>query len=654
MQQPPEDNVTSVVDDLDPEPRRREGLGQRRELILGLVLLLAVIGWASWQGLSQARGESEYAQAEQALAANDLDQAEAHFSTIPDYKDAGSRAHDLALKIALRDEQYRQGTASGDSGDWITAYNAIQQVVSIQPGYKDSQFRLGQAQQNIYTQAFSGTVVSRTYASPPGLYYRQGDKWVWLQGSDAVSQVRGTGPPGHLVYDMPGPNPQHSLADRDEPGGGHLMLATIAPDGLTFQPLSLDPAKYDFFIWGDRGLWGLKSQIEDQSITSYVLRPNFGGYDLTYEAYDSTVISEMAPKGGDWSIMDLAPDGEHVLFADIGGYSSNNPVTQLYVADADGTNLHFLYTNVGGFFRALFSPDSKHVIVNTFSHLGFTTTAEVQEVILLDTTGQRRPLVLGRTEVLIDQSNYGRPYLSSSFIQAGKYAGDVLLVEWGQSGTSISLIDPNIDVGDIVHRWTVPGDARHAHDTWAGEIENEQGFLLAFESTPTTGDPYLNVVWDTDSFDPNGASSGPSMLFNWTSINLDQGEKLQRAWLRDGYLVYLTSRQSAASPTSTTFTLYSRKLPIFAELRGEPPVPLTVTRQIAVGLTDPGFDYGAISQQLDKLTGSTGLALGPGLLARGKEQLVIKSYDGTATANMQVAGYTSYDWTQYDVYRDLR
>jgi hypothetical protein len=651
MQQPPEDNSTSWVEDLDHEPKRGEGLGQKRELILGLILLLAVIVWASWQWWSQSRDESEYTLGQQALAAGNLDQAEAHFAAVPDYKDAGSLAHDLALKIARRDEQYRQGVAMSGTGDWITAYNSLQQVVSIQPAYKDAQSRLDQAQRNIYTEAFSGTVVSRMDARPPGLYYRQGDKWVWLRGSDGASQVRGTGPPGHLVYDMPGPRPLHPFADRDVPESRHLMLATINPDGLAFQPLSLDPAGYDFFIWGDNGLWGLKSQIEDQSRTNYIMRPDFGGYDLAYEAYAGTELSEMAPKGRGWSIMDLAPDGEHILLADIGDYSFNNPVTQLYLADADGTNLRFLYTNVGGFFRALFSPDSKHVLVETYSHLGYTSTAEIQEVLLLDTTGQRQQLILGRTEVLIDTSNYGRPYFSSSFIQAGKFEGDVLLVEWSESGTSISVVDPTIEVGDVVHRWTVPGDARHAHDTWAGEIENEQGLLMAFQSTPATGDPYLNVAWDTNSFDPNGSSSGPSMLFNWTSISLAPREKLQRAWLRDGYFVYVTSQQSGAS---RTFNLYARKLPVFAELRGEPPVPFTVTRQIADDLSDPGLDYGTVTQQLDRLAGSRSLALGPGLLARGSGQLVVESYDESATANMPVTGYVPYDWTQYEVYRGLR
>jgi hypothetical protein len=653
MQQPPEDNSTTWVEDLDPEPQRREGLGQKRELILGLLLLLSVIGWAGWQWWSQNRNESEYAQGQQALAASNLDAAEAHFATIPDYKDAGSLAHDLALKIARRDEQYRQGTAAGDNGDWITAYNTLQQVAGIQPGYKDSQFRLGQAEQNIYTEAFSGTVVSRPDAGPPGLYYRQGGTWIWLQGSDGASQVRGTGPPGHLVYDAPGPKAGHPFADTDMPEGRNLMLATISPEGVAFQPLSLDPTKYDFFIWGERGLWGLKSQIEDQSRSNYALRPDYGGYAITHEEYTGNTISEMTPKSGNWSIMDLAPDGEHVLLADIGDYASNNPVTQLYVADADGTNLHFLYTNVGGFFRALFSPDSKRVLVNTYSHLGFTSTAEIQEVLMLDATGQREPLVLGRTEVLIDPSTYGRPFLSSSFIQAGKYRGDALLVEWGATGTSISLIDPNIDVGDVVHRWTVPGDAQHAHNTWAGEIENDQGFLMAFQSTPITGNPYLNVVWDTNSFQPNGPTSGPSMLFNWTSINLAQGENLQRAWLRDGYLVYVTSRPSGTS-SSGIYALSTRKLPIFAELRGEPPVPLTITQRIVDGLPDPGFDYGVTTQQLDTLAGSRSVALGPGLLARGKGQLEVESYDGGATANMEAAGYLPYDWTQYEVFRDLR
>src|SRR4051812_49335656 len=96
------DNSTSWIEDLDPEPAPRNGLRERRELILGLILLLAVLAWAGWQWIAQARDENEYILGEQALRANNLEEAASHFGAIPDYKDAGNRARELATKIGER------------------------------------------------------------------------------------------------------------------------------------------------------------------------------------------------------------------------------------------------------------------------------------------------------------------------------------------------------------------------------------------------------------------------------------------------------------------------------------------------------------------------------------------------------------------------
>ncbi len=658
MQQPPED-ISTAWEDLDPEPPRREGLGQRRELILGLVLLLAVVGWAGWQWQSQAHDESEYSLGEQAVAANRLDEAEAHFAGISDYKDAGSRAQEVARKIAQRDDQYRQATSAINSQRWLAAYIAAQQVIALEPGYRDTQPMLDQATEHIYTQALSNTVVSRIDANPPGLYYRDGDKWTWLDQSDALSRVRGIGPSGHMVYDVPGVN-RLRTSDLDPSAalqGSRLMLATFTPEGLSFHPLSLDPSQFDFFIWGDQGVWGLKSQIDDASRPNFVSRPSFSGYDVTYEAYGSSTLSPMAPKGSGWAIMDIAPDGQHILLSDIGGYSSNSPVTQLYAADGDGTNLHFLYTYIGGFFRALFSPDSKYVLINTFFNLGFETPVETQAVTLLDVSGRNDPLTLARTDVRIDNTTYGHPVYSVSFVQSGKYEGDVLLVQWRPGGTAISVIDPNIPIGNIVHSWTIPGDIQPDQQTWSGEVESQSGLLLVFQSTPPTGSPYLNVAWDTNSFSPNGNPDGPSPLFNWTAINLKSGEKLQRAWMRDGYFLYITSQDSGTGAPPNAFTLYSRKLPFASSDAGSTPATSATTQELLDSISDPGLDYGGVTQQLDKLSGGRSMVLGPDLLARSRAsgaQLEVKSYDGATTARLPGVPESLYDWTQYAVFRGLR
>ena len=58
---------------------------------------------------------------------------------------------------------------------------------TIQPAYKDVDALAAQAEDQVLTDALSGTIVMRQQANPPGLYYRGPAGWVWLQGSDKWS-----------------------------------------------------------------------------------------------------------------------------------------------------------------------------------------------------------------------------------------------------------------------------------------------------------------------------------------------------------------------------------------------------------------------------------------------------------------------------------
>ena len=78
----------SVVEDLDPEPEQSPSRFQLRELVLGLLLLVGVLGFAGWQWWSQESRQSSYARAVTALSRNDLDQARALFAGASGYRDA--------------------------------------------------------------------------------------------------------------------------------------------------------------------------------------------------------------------------------------------------------------------------------------------------------------------------------------------------------------------------------------------------------------------------------------------------------------------------------------------------------------------------------------------------------------------------------------
>src|SRR5205807_214469 len=168
------------------------------------------------------------------------------------------------------------------------------------------------------------------------------------------------------------------------------------------------------------------------------------GYDITYEAYGSPITSDMKPKGPAWIVLDFAPDGTEILLADVGNYSISHPLTNLYLADADGTGLRLLYSYVGNFQRALFSPNSRYVLLTVYSQFPYDTRAGRQSIILFDTAEQQPPRVLAQADRSYDSTTYYLvDILASTFLQSGPYAGQVLLVDSAANQTtSISTVDP--------------------------------------------------------------------------------------------------------------------------------------------------------------------------------------------------------------------
>jgi hypothetical protein len=660
MQGSPEDNRTSWVEDLDPEPTRREGLGQWRELILGLVLLVAVVGWAGWQWWAQARNESEYSLGEQAMQTNNLEEAETHFASIAGYRDAGSRAEEIGRTIAERDADYRDLATSYQSGDWLRAYDAAWKLKTIVPGDSYPQSLFDGAREHIYTEALSGTVFSRMDASLPGLYYRDGDQWIWFDGSDIRSRVLGFGPPGHMVYDVPGTNRARTF--NIDPSywldGSKLMLATFAPDGVKFEPLSLDPAAFDYFIWGENGVWGLKAKTPGSNVRLYGMHTDYMGYDITYEAYGSPITSDMKPKGPAWIVLDFAPDGTQILLADVGNYSIGHPLTNLYLADADGTNTRLLYSYIGNFQRALFSPNSRYVLVTLYSQFPYDTKAGRQSIILFDTAGQQAPRVLAQADRSYDSTTYYLvDILASTFLQSGPYAGQVLLVDSAANQTTtISMVDPG-DVPQTIPKWTLQADVRQTGNNWWGEVENDKGLQLVFQGTPDKGPPYLIFAWDHKYSGREYDYPGSGLTLDWARVDLSQGENLQGAWLSTGgNLVYVVTKLSPADPASQRkITVYPNTL-----LWGVPIKPQVLTKITYFRLDYPynGYDPGQFAS--GPLSWSSAVVAGPGLLVYGMPergdfgQLQVKSYDGNSTVDLADKGYKLYNWSQYKIFRGLR
>ncbi|HUS14021.1 MAG TPA: hypothetical protein VM536_03290, partial [Chloroflexia bacterium] len=86
MQQPLDQGPWADIEDLDPEPPAR-GMG-RREWILGVLLLVSVLGLASWQWWDQQGKVTHYRAGQRAARAHEWDAALAAYRAAPGYLDA--------------------------------------------------------------------------------------------------------------------------------------------------------------------------------------------------------------------------------------------------------------------------------------------------------------------------------------------------------------------------------------------------------------------------------------------------------------------------------------------------------------------------------------------------------------------------------------
>src|SRR5262249_39657131 len=130
-----DNNPISVVEDLDPEPDQvREQAWWRSprvgEVILGLVLLVGVIGWAGYTWWHDNTNSSNYQQGQQDEALRNWDGALAHYSSAHGYKDADARAAEASRQILARNTGYQEAKAAQQSGEAVQMLLAAQEVQS--------------------------------------------------------------------------------------------------------------------------------------------------------------------------------------------------------------------------------------------------------------------------------------------------------------------------------------------------------------------------------------------------------------------------------------------------------------------------------------------------------------------------------------------
>src|SRR5689334_17550995 len=149
----------------------------RWELVLGLLLVLAVTGFASWQWWDQQTRLTHYRAGARAMVALDWTTAHAEFAAAAGYGDAETRAADAAGLESARTAAYTAALAADAAGHWTDLVAPLARLRTLGPQYRDTPRLIAAVEQHVYLPTLSGTVVLRADATPPGLYTYSTGGW---------------------------------------------------------------------------------------------------------------------------------------------------------------------------------------------------------------------------------------------------------------------------------------------------------------------------------------------------------------------------------------------------------------------------------------------------------------------------------------------
>lgn len=459
----------SVVEDLDPEPGNGRGAGSelRRDLLVGLPLVLAIILFACWQWWVQDYQTGQYRAGQEATGRNDWEAAALYFGNASGYSDANAQAAGAREKIKERDRLYSSLASYSDQGNWIRTLRDIREAIKIQPDYLDLPEREQEALDNIYGGVLSGTVALRTSANPPGLYYRTTGGWTYLKGSDSFSAPRDTPGRGQLIYDAPDrgwrpPDGPFPGPNGDNLRGRHLIYARFAGgDTIEYTRLSLDPSYYTWLLAGSNGVWGVHYRTGESQLSggeASIVRNAFTNAEMAYQPYNNTIVgyAPLPRKGSTNSVVvDLDQVSSSYLLADWSGQGELGPtddtVVNLYIAVAGKSAVRHIFTHDGGgLVSAQISPNGRYVLVRTFQARDVSDD-ERQSIVLIDLEAARAvtsmepvamPYTITSTPISPTTDRTRQSWLGAVFVPDGEYAGDVLVTEFTGTQTGLQLIDP--------------------------------------------------------------------------------------------------------------------------------------------------------------------------------------------------------------------
>ncbi len=427
------DSEASSVEELDGEPSIDRRTLQRREVLLGLCLLVIVLGVAGWIWRGDETRNTAYRAGVQAAAAHHWDEARTQFLAAGSYPDAKDRATQAAIQIAERDKQYKLALTALANYDGIAALHALDALDKIEPDYGGTAMLRSGANTQLYRSALEGVVAQRSTARPPGLYYRTEGDWVWLEGSDSASAIHNYGNGEYIIYDVPetegGATPTVETTTGSLPGR-RLMATRFSGDDRSLTPVALNPQTSVF--WGTLGGWsftyGCSGSVPAQ------LQSYYCADGLVYNAAGSPITTLVHLPGPNWIVLDLARDGSKMLVADIETATGGIPTFQLYLAGPDGSDPRLLNGGAGAIGRAAFSQDGRYALA-TLSFpdpLGTSYTAE-----LVDLSGQNPPQTLSTVHAGGPGAAAGLDFV----LLTGAGAGKVAIIQYSEGLTTLKLAD---------------------------------------------------------------------------------------------------------------------------------------------------------------------------------------------------------------------
>jgi hypothetical protein len=637
MQEPSSDPEQGTVEYLDPDPPRRPSAAARGELLLGGLLLVIVLAWTGWQWWHDQSLAAEYRSGQQAAARQDWAAALQHYRAAGDYDGAAAQAGKMQVIVAELDAQYSAATEALERGEGIAALQALDAIGRITPGYGNTRSMYVQAQEEIYTAAFSGTVLLRPDATPPGLYLRMTDRWLSLQGSDLWSTVQATCPaaPACVVYDVPAPSwepPAGGVTGQDprtETGaaatasdlrGRQLIALTFAGGQPHFIRLDLDTDLYGAFVAGAHGVWGLRPHVSsvNEGLASDDLSQRMQGawpnFDLVYQEFGSGVVQPVRLPGPNGTVVALSAGGDRMLVAERMPGVAGRTVSNLYLCGPDGSAPRLLFTQDGGFINAQLSPAGDYTLLHTYTALG--AGSERHAIILLRLDPQAVPRILATGTAT-------RPTVSvgATFIADGVFAGHALVATWGDS-SRISLFNPAVPDKALIST-EVAGQPRfNAYATAQG---SGGGVIIVWQNDQGRGGDSITVL-----------HIDPARRLATGQAALPIGESLWDIAIRGHRLIYTTLALGSPARGRSLLTVRSIALPGVA-----PAAPQSVrlySQEIPLSNTTFGL--------------SVPWSLGPGLLAYSRAQgLQAATYDdpngldlgaiGSIVASLETPVHTS-------------